>query len=383
MKKNKVLNLLFRIFVGVVVVLLIVTLPILGLKQNDEFYQIYSTFVGSKSKYQGILEVWNIDTFEGGYSAKSNYISMVAKSFEKRNKGLYVLVRNLTEYECLNLLAKGEKPDIFSCSYGVASEIKDNIVPFKNISDLEISSNVLASGKLNGESFGLAWGMGLYFLISTDSHLKNANIFSQNDDENLEKINNLNLADIALHSGYEKQGKKSTKITYSLVFGTNKYLLPNQAFSSYNNNGLISDSKFFLNDELKGCSQYTAYSNFVAEKSVVLLGSQRDLIKMKNREKNGKSERVYFQAITGFSDLVQFSFLAKNNNDLKLEYAESFAKLLSSREFQEKLNGFGLLSVCGNEENFSIGNETVKVDLEKIKLNNVFITKSEIFNLMK
>lgn len=373
MKKNKVVSLIIRIFTALIVFSLVLSLPILGLKQNEELFEIYSTFVGSKSKYQGVLEVWNIDTFEGGTAKKSNYISKVARSFESKNKGLYILVRDLSEYECINLLNKGEKPDVFSCSYGVACELNSYMTKISNLSGINISENLLNAGKLDGKQFGLPWCMEFYFLISTNSHLKNAGIDTENTA--------VNLVDIALSSGYEKQTKKGSKITYSISYGTNKYLLPNQAFRSYNNKGLISESKYFFNEEWKNCSQYNAYSNFLANKSVVLLGTNRDVIKMKNRENNGKCEKVYFEPILGFSDLIQFSFLAKNDNNLKMEYAEQFIKFLSLSENQEKLTSFGLFPICKLQNGVKFFDNVLDINLDKIQVNNVFIPKSEIINL--
>lgn len=374
MKKEKILKLITRIFISIFVLILVITLPVIGLKQNEDFFEIYSTFVGSKSKYQGILEVWNIDTFEGGTTKKSNYVLSVAKTFEKKNKGLYILVRNLTEYECLNLLERGEKPSLFLCSYGVACELLNYIKPYSNADNLNISNNLLESGKLNGQLYGLPWCLGIYFLISTESHLKNAGI----DVENL----NVDLSEIALNSGYEKQNKKGSKITYSLCYGTNKYLLPNQAFSSYNKKGLVSNSEYFFNEELKNCSQYTAYSNFIAGKSVVLLGSQRDVIKMKNRESSGKCDSVVIQGLTGFSDLIQYSFLANGENQILNELAEEFSKSLLSNSSQLLLQNYGLFSVCGRESELKIADLSFKVSLDNLKVNNIFITKSEIVNLM-
>jgi len=373
MKKNKIKILIIRILFGILSIILMVTLPFLMVKEDDDFSYIYSVFVGSKSKYQGIIELWNIDSFESGSNSKSKYIEEVAKSFQKQNKGIYVLVRNLSEFECLNLLEKGEKPDIFSCSYGISSEIKDYILPFSNVENLDISNNFLGAGKENDKQYGLAWCYGFYTLISSENHIKKAG----------KEFENINLSESALNMGYQVVGKKNTKTIYSLTYGKNKYLLPNFAFSSYTNRGLISDLEFSLDENIKTNTQYDAYTNFLSNNSVILLGTQRDIFRIENRVKNGKISNVIYQPLTTFTDLIQFSFLAKNDNSLKLEYAEIFAKMLSSSKYQSKLSSIGMLPVTGQLDVYESGimRDVLAGSSKFENLNNVFISKSEIINL--
>ena len=121
MKKIKNLkSVLFRILVFVLVVVMIVFLPSVKLKQNQDLENIYGVFLGNKSKYQGIIEIWNIDSFEAGNKSKTSLLTEISKEYQKKNKGVYFMVRNLTENECLGLAEKGEIPDLISCSYGVA-----------------------------------------------------------------------------------------------------------------------------------------------------------------------------------------------------------------------------------------------------------------------
>ena len=123
---------LARAFIFIMVIALFVGLPFIKIAADDDFSLIFNAFVGSRSKYQGVLVVWNIDSFESGTASKSKYLETVARSFEKQNKGIYVLVRNLNEYECLSLLQKGEIPDLFSCSYAVAKKVRDYVVSFSD-----------------------------------------------------------------------------------------------------------------------------------------------------------------------------------------------------------------------------------------------------------
>ena len=346
MKKKKIFKFIFRILVGIFAIILILTLPFIGVGISDDFSFISSKFVGSKSKYQGIIEVWNIDTFESGTNPKTNYLNTVAQSFQKQNKGLYILVRNLTEYECMNLLSQGVKPNIFSCSYGLSDKIKDYIQPFSKTDNLNVKNEFTEAGMVDNELYALAWCLGVYCFISTDSHLTKAGV-------NLNEI--IKLSDLSLSLGYEVKSKKDTKIVSSLSYGVNKYLLPKQAFSSYTNKELVTTSKYSLDENSDMQSQYSAYSRFIAGESVILLGTQRDIARMENRLKNEKISKVYYDYINSFTDLIQFSFLAKNEDYVKLEYCEMFAKFLTESKNQKKLSEIGMFPVTGQTDVYNSG----------------------------
>ena len=346
MKKKRFFKFVFRVFIGLFAIVLMITLPFLGLRVSDDFSFISSKFVGSKSKYQGVIEVWNIDTFESGTNPKINYLNSVAQSFQKQNKGLYILVRNLTEYECLNLLSQGIKPDIFSCSYGISNKIKEYVEPFSNADNLGVRDELIQAGMYENKLYALAWCFGVYCFISTDSHLSKAKV---NLDEKIK------LSDLSLSLGYELKLKNGTKIISSLSYGSNKYLLPKEAFLSYTNKELIVNSDYSLDKESNNQSQYTAYSKFIAGESVVLLGTQRDIARMENRLKNGKVSKVYYDYINTFTDLIQFSFLAKNDDLIKLEYCEKFAKFLTLNKNQKKISEIGMMPVTGQVDVYNSG----------------------------
>ena len=66
----KLKNVIARLFVLCVVVCLIVTLPLVGDMKNENLALIYKVFVGARSKYDGVIEIWNIDSFENGKVSK-------------------------------------------------------------------------------------------------------------------------------------------------------------------------------------------------------------------------------------------------------------------------------------------------------------------------
>ncbi len=363
-----------RIISGLLAIVLLVFLPFVGMGSDGNAELIYNVFVGAKSKYQGIIEVWNIDTFESGTVSKTNLLNVAAKKFQEKNKGLYVLVRNVTENECLNMINDGQLPDMFSCSYGVAVSIKETLLGFDE-NAFDIYKNFLDAGKnQEGEQLGVSWCAGFYYLISTKLNLQKAKVVG---DE-------INLLESALEHGYEVESKKKTKTVYSLDFGMGKYLVPQMAIASYNENKKLSVSEKSFNAQNIKSSSYSAYCRFVASESVMLLGTQRDVFRMKNREVNGKVSDVIYQPLTKYTDLVQFMFMAKGESDVKNFYKQEFAKFLTSDYMQKKVVDVGLFSVK-NIENVAIKQGVMQditpENIANCKVNNVFLTKTEIDNL--
>ena len=377
MKKNKIKRAILSVFISIFVIILTITLPFVGVKNSDDLHNIFSVFVGERPEYQGIIEVWNIDTFDGGSASKSSYLNLVAKAFEKKNKGIYVMIKNLSEYECINLIQKGYYPDLFSCSYGVASEIKDYIVPFLDVNDININEKLLNAGKIGNDAYGLAWCYGYYLLISSKNHLKNAGFYNK---FGVEENSEFKLSDYAGFCGYEKQ--KPAKIITSLTYGINKYLLPKYALYSYNNKGLNNSLDFAIDETVNNSTSYDAYTKFLSGASVMLLGTQRDEVRINGRVESGKLDGVIMEKITSFTDLIQYIFLAKGDNYSRQKASTDFVKLIFSAEYQSKLYDIKLCSTIDNKGDNSDTMSHITSDfISNCMVNNVFIAKSEIYNL--
>ncbi len=356
---KQILKVVKRMVIAVLVLVLLIVLPQLRIKSDDNLSMIYNTFLGSKSKYQGIIEIWNIDTFESGSASKVSFLNNSAKTFQSKNKGLYIMVRNLSEYECLNLLAMGESPDLFSCSYGVAEKLKNNISTFDKNTKFDTATNFLDAGKMGKDLMAVAWCRGNYCLMTTKSKLDSAekagafaNYISENnitlgEGESIAQLaenGKLSLADISLSAGYKVTSHNSTKTIFSIGFGKGKYQLPQNAFEAYTNKGLVSNSDVDIDSETLEQSQYYAYNNFIAGKSTMLLGTQRDIARLEGRVSLGKIDEVIYQPIFAQSDLVQFMLLANINDATKREYAEKFVQYLVSQNVQKKLCDIGMFA---------------------------------------
>ena len=373
-KKKWFKSFIFRCFAGLIALVLLIVLPAVGLVKNNNLELIYERFIGAKSEYQGIIEIWNIDTFEGGISSKSKMLSQVATKFQTQNKGIYFMVRNISESECKNLLSSGQKPDLFSCSYGVAEMIKSEASSF----DFEplIANNLKVAGR---DEFGVqkavAWCLNVYCLMTTNDRL-----------EKVGKDANCKLIDVVFDCGYKTTNKQGEKIVWSVEFGCGKYLMPQKALIAYYNNGGVSIFENSINGQNVNQTTYSAYCNFVAGKSSVLLGTLRDVLRLKNRETNGKISDLKFEVLTSFSDLVQFVLKCDDGNKTKQKYVDEFVKFLTGEVGQQIVCDGGLVSVIDDDKNLKksgVMQDIPPLKIESYEVFNVFLSKSEIEKLQR
>lgn len=334
MRKVKWKNIAFRTIVLIMAVMLVFVTTKANIEYGDDFKYIYSTFIGNKSAYNGMIEVWNIDSYESGLKSKSSYLEQMGKKFQKTNKGVYVLVRNLTIGECENLLNNGVVPDLISCSYGVSEKIKDFIRPFES-DDVQVFDNFLNAGRTDdGNLYALPWCFGIYALISTKTKLEKAGY----------EFEGVKLNEIVYESSYEYKIGKKIKTSKSLIFGSGMYLLPKKSLTAYNKSRSIQIEER-INEELNLKSQYSAYTSFLSDNATILLGTHRDVFRMMNREEKGKVSDVVYLPLLNWSDLVQFSFLCKNDDNQRKLIAEKFAKFLVDLSNQKMLEEIGMFPV--------------------------------------
>ncbi len=363
MKKLSVKGVVFRLLAFCLAVIFALFSSKFCFDEVDNMKHIYGSFIGQKSPYNGMIEVWNIDSFESGKKSKQSYLEKMAKRFQNKNKGVYVMVRNLTIGECENSLKNGEKPDIISCSYGVCEKLKDYFVAFES-DDFEIYDNFLNAGKgSDGKVYGLAWCVGFYALISTKAKLEKAGKW----------IEDVKLNEIVFKSGYKYKVGKKEKESKSVVFGTSDYLMPKMALDAYNKSKSIQISQN-ENSELALKSQYSAYVSFLSNDATILLGTHRDMFRMMSREEKGTISDVVYLPLLEWTDLVQFSFLCNSEDLARKKVAESFAKFLTLKENQQELGEIGMFPVLG-VENYDKSGVMSHITLDKfsdLRLKTVF-----------
>ena len=114
--------------------------------------------------YQGVIELWNVDTFEGGSVSRATFLEKRAIEFEKENKGIFISVNNVSLEQLKLNLENNKKPHIITFGIGAGEYIENEIISFS--SGLNCRDDLLKSSTLNGQIKALPIMLGGYTLIS-------------------------------------------------------------------------------------------------------------------------------------------------------------------------------------------------------------------------
>ncbi len=247
--------------------------------------------------YKGILQLWHIDIFEGGSGSRADFLTKRAVEFEKINKGVLVTVKKLSKTEAEEIIKTGEFPDMVSFGLGVdfaierAQEIK---------AGASLQDKFLAGGRYNGKQYAVPWCAGGYVLIGNEKHLNGGEIQGALDGVGVSKAD-YNLPSVAM---------LKSKVNFSSA----EYKTPMEN-----------------------------YVSFKAGKAAVMLGTQRDIIRLQNKGMNLK-----YQALSGFTDILQYISVTSESAD-KARYCEKFIEYLLSEKAQTKLTALDMFSVTGQK----------------------------------
>ena len=336
-KKNSKIFIKIAISVLVCALAMVVPTAIISIKAPIE--EKFSP----KSDYQGVVEVWNIDTFEGGSASKTSFLSATALSFQNSNKGTYLLIKNMTPSECALALEQGQHPQLFSFGSAFANALKNELA--------EVSANesvcvqIANSATIDQKTYAIGYAKSAYVLISLQENLAD----SQSS-----------ISSQAFVCGNKKQlrnGKE--KITYSLVFG-GASTSPSVAFENKFYLLVAGETTFDKTDFSK--TSYQAYCDFVEGKSKILLGTIRDVFRVKNRENQGKLSNVVYEPVGECADLVQYFGIDKTATEKQKLVCEKFINFVLSEPIQQKLNEVGLLSARDGLKLYDTG---VMSDIER------------------
>lgn len=359
--KKRCFSALFRLVVGAFLCVMVAVVPTIyvGIKLRIE-----DKYSAKRSDYQGILEIWNIDTFEGGTAGKNSFLKAQAIEFEKQNQGLYFMVKNMTETQCMLALSSGRMPAIFSFGAGIGEQI------LEYLQEIDVSSNIrtefLDAGKKDGKQYAYAWCRGVYSLISTQDKLKK----TSNDTSD--------LASVVNSCGYVTKLKNNkTKTTYSLAFGSSGYVCPQLSYASSYTNLVQTQTSIDINNLTK--TPYTAYCDFIENRASILLGTQRDIARIENRINAGKIEDVVYQHLVEYTDLVQFLGVCHSLDAKQTKACETFINFLLTEQTQSKLSNIGMFSV-NSQTIYSTGvwQQMDVLSQNKCRVQNAFTTKSVI-----
>lgn len=274
--------------------------------------------------YKGILELWNVETFEGGSGSRSAWLTGRAAKFEAQNKGLFVHVTDVSEEQVQQKLDNGETFDIICFSRGVGAQISDLLQQYKG-SVANISDNLIASGQIGNGVYALPLYAGAYCLFARTEQLpQNADLISS-----------------ALSATYTRKVGKHTYNLQPIVCGFTQYNSPLSALALSGGKGNVTVSE--------SVSQYSAYESFVANKTAVtLLGTQRDLYRLGKKEESGNIEELTFAPLDGYTDLVQYLGISSTCGD-KGTCCTAFLQFVTSAESQATLVNIDMFSVLSDK----------------------------------
>lgn len=271
---------IIRVLMGTIGCICIVWTAVFGSLFIDKKHEVLS-----KVEYKGIITLWHIDTFEGGEGSRKQFLLKTAREFEKDNQGILISVIDHTPTSVKEQINKGEFPDLISFGNGVE---------VNGLKELAIS-NRFSVGKVNDKQYSYPWCRGGYLLIT-----------KKDNKESLDK-----------------------KEIEKLIVSQSEYTLPLTALSL---EGIKAK-------EIKSFSPLDAYVEFVSEKEGVLLGTQRDIVRLKNRGIEFK-----IRPLTQFCDLYQNIGLLSTNKE-KISACNGFINLLLSTKTQSRLKEISMFSI--------------------------------------
>jgi hypothetical protein len=158
---------------------------------------------------------------------------------------------------------------------------------------------------------------------------------------------------------------------YSLSYGANVSNNPGLALA-LNTQKTAEDNQ--IDENIFDYDSYDAYEKYVnGNSSSVLLGTQRDVYRCKNREANNNMEPNSYNFLEGFSDLIQYISIFKTDPASKY-MSERFIEYLTSEQAQRTLSRISMFSTL----NLKIYSDIFYREWEKVlnkplKTFNVFL----------
>lgn len=336
-KKGFIFVCVSKFFLMCLLILILVLFPLAKVLYDKHGNEFSEKFFGKKSQYQGILRLWNIDSFEGGSLPKSNFLENVAMLFEKKNKGVLIMVQNMSEDEVVSSVKSGIYPDMVCFGTGMNKFFNGKFHRLDDSIGLSLLPNFYSAGLQNGAFVAVPIMAGAYSLISSNERIDKAGKDPQTA-----------LSTLAFALAVDTVKKKGTIHTNSLTFGKGEFTSALDAFSrKFVSSSVVSLAESGIVDsKYNSQSPYEAYECFVLGKSNILLGTQRDVFRMENRAMAGKESGVRYEPIKEFTDLVQYLGILANSK-VKYQVCEKFIAFILEEKQQKLLEKIGMFSVTG------------------------------------
>lgn len=284
----------------------------------------------NSSAFQGVLTIWNVDTFESGSQSKSVIVKRVAENFSKSNKGVYFLVKNLSVEELVQNLLAGTTPDVITFGFGIGELVKPILTDLNGMDVGTTREEVVRSGQINGTQYAVGFLMGGYILASTEEKLRDAG------------ISGAMLENVLNSAGFDIDAKSGQKHICSTVVGKNDYILPCESVQTLTGKPLT--------DVYTSTSMYEAYADFVNYNAgTILIGTHRDLYKLSGRVAVGKLSGVKIEYLSGFTNLIHYAGVVKQESAERVDVAKEFVASLLTPKNQAISTAIGMVNVLGEK----------------------------------
>lgn len=239
--------------------------------------------ITNNNKHLKIYEIWHVESFEGGGANRQNYLNSLAVNYEKQNPTTLFIIKGINYNELENALNKNT-PHLISFSEQVAKIVLPHLKELKN--EYNIQQNLLNSATFNGKLMAIPFIASGYCYFTKTTNTENLQLYTAN--------NNLHNA------------------------------------TSLTNNQTINNGHTL--------SSYECYTKFVNSNNIKLLGTARDLYRIKNLERLGRFS-VNYQPVSTFTDLIQYLGITSIDNEVL-----NFVKYIMTESSQQKLSELNLFS---------------------------------------
>lgn len=265
-----------------------------------------------------VLNLWHIENFEGGTNNRGKYLEKQAIKFNKINNNCFINVESMTEEQLYLNLKENKYPDLFSFGTGVGYMIS-GILSSLEENNL-IRDDLKIYGQISEETMAYPFLLSGYCAITKETYNQESGNLKDREFNNVIK---------------NKKEIKGIGFSQTGVSNISQVLLKNE----------ITNIK---NENVYSCnSTYDAYSNFLSNKFVTLIGTARDVARCKNRENNGNLSSCTYNFLGGYSDLIQYIGVCKQSSQEKINLSKKFAKFLTTDNCQKDIKFYGLFSTTG------------------------------------
>ena len=288
---------------GIFLVCAIVFMVISPMVILPKIYGVSNIWNKDLPKNTTFVELWQVDTFEGGSASRSRYLEKTAFKFQELNSNVYIFVRTLNIEQLKYMLSVGKKPDMISFGVG-AGELLYGYCRELDIKT-PVRAELMASGMVAGKQLAIPWCMGGYILASTL-------------DVDMVNLPNEPMGGYRAVLGYGQDANVTSNVLSEL------------------NCVSISEDKM---------DAYEAYKNFVVGKNYnVLLGTQRDYHRLQNKVNLGVISNCNYRYLSGYNDLVQYIAITGEDEGV-VNCAKNFVRYLTSVTVQKTLTQIGMFGV--------------------------------------